>query len=66
MIPRFDFTYTFRDFVGEIKYNNKRQKPDLTTPEDYFGGHPLIFVEKARVGICMVLQAYSLLLVVRY
>jgi len=60
MIPRFDFTYTFRDFVGEIKYNNNRQKPDLTSLEDYFGGHPLIFVEKARVGICMVLQSMDL------
>jgi perosamine synthetase len=60
MIPRFDFTYTFRDFVGEIKYNSKGQKPDLTSLEDYFGGHPLIFVEKARVGICMVLQTLDL------
>lgn len=60
MIPRFDFTYTFRDFIGEIKYNNKRQKPDLTSLENNFGGNPLIFVEKARVGICMVLQAMDL------
>lgn len=60
MIPRFDFRYSFKDFLNGIRFNEKNPGPDLTTLQNYYSGFPVTFVGKARVGICLVLEALSL------
>ncbi len=60
MIPRFDFTYSFRDFILEFQPYIKGSRPDITQVQEFFGGFPLLFVEKARIGIKLVLQALEL------
>jgi len=60
MIPRFDFKYSFRDFIGEFRSDIKGPSPDITHLQEFFGGFPLLFVEKARIGIKLVLQALEL------
>ena len=60
MIPRFDFRYLFKDFLNEIKYIDKSVGPDLNNLQNYYGGFPVTFVGKARIGICIVLKALGL------
>ncbi len=60
MIPRFDFKYSFRDFIGEFRSDIIGSSPDITQLQEFFGGYPLLFVEKARIGIKLVLQALEL------
>lgn len=60
MIPRFDFSYTLRDFANEFRFDSRNENPDITDLQRYFGGNPLFFVAKARIGISLVLQALDL------
>lgn len=60
MIPRFNFTYSFRDFIGEFQPGIKGSSPDISQIQGFFGSFPLIFVEKARIGIKLVLQVLEL------
>jgi len=60
MIPRFDFRYSFKDFLNGIANIDKSRGPDLTTLKNYYGGFSVTFVGKARVGLCLVLRALDL------